>query len=55
MAIIVGYLMFVTPLVLSVAQGKVSPAVAALPAVSMAAAGALLLTRSSARGLCGAG
>ena len=51
-AIIAGYLAFVTALLISVAQGKVSPAVAALPAFGMAAAGALLLTRSSARGLC---
>ena len=51
-AIIAGYLAFVTALVISVAQGKVSPAVAALPAVGMAAAGALLLRRSPARGLC---
>ena len=46
-AIIVGYLAFVTALVLSVAQGKVSPAAAAFPAAGVAAAGALLLTRSS--------
>ena len=45
-AIIVGYLAFVTALVLSVAQGKVSPAAAAFPAAGVAAAGALLLTRS---------
>ena len=45
-AIIVGYLAFVTALLISVAQGKVSPAAAALPAVGVAAAGALLLTRS---------
>jgi len=51
-AIIAGYLAFVTALVISVAQGKVSPAVAALPAAGMAAAGALLLRRSPARGLC---
>jgi uncharacterized protein involved in response to NO len=44
-AIIVGYLAFVTALVISVAQGKVSPAVAAVPAAGVAAAGALLLTR----------
>jgi cation:H+ antiporter len=48
-AIIAGYLVFVTALVLSVAQGKVSPVVAALPAVGMAAAGALLLRWSSVR------
>ncbi len=48
-AIIAGYLAFVTALVISVAQGKVSPAVAALPAAGMAAAGALLLRRSPAR------
>ena len=46
-AIIAGYLVFVTALLISVAQGKVSPAVAALPAFGMAAAGALLLTRSA--------
>ncbi len=46
-AIIAGYLAFVTALVLSVAQGKVSPAAAAVPAAGVAAAGALLLTRSS--------
>ena len=51
-AIIAGYLAFVTALLTSVAQGKVSPAVAALSAVGMAAAGALLLRRSPARGLC---
>ena len=45
-AIIAGYLAFVTALVLSVAQGKVSPAAAAVPAAGVAAAGALLLTRS---------
>jgi hypothetical protein len=45
-AIIVGYLAFVTSLLISVAQGKVSPAAAAVPAAGMAAAGALLLTRS---------
>ena len=45
-AIIAGYLAFVTSLLISVAQGKVSPAAAALPAVGVAAAGALLLTRS---------
>ena len=45
-AIIVGYLAFVTALVISVAQGKVSPAAAAVPAAGVAAAGALLLTRS---------
>ena len=45
-AIIVGYLAFVTALVISVAQGKVSPAAAAVPATGVAAAGALLLTRS---------
>ena len=44
-AIIVGYLAFVTALVISVAQGKVSPAAAAVPAAGVAAAGALLLTR----------
>ena len=45
MAIIAGYLAFVTSLVISVAQGKVSPAAAAVPAAGVAAAGALLLTR----------
>ena len=51
-AIIAGYLAFVTSLLISVAQGKVSPAVAALPGAGVAAAGALLLRRSPARGLC---
>jgi cation:H+ antiporter len=51
-AIIAGYLAFVTALVISVAQGKVSPAAAAVPAAGMAAAGALLLRRSPARALC---
>jgi cation:H+ antiporter len=45
MTVIAGYLAFVTALVISVAQGKVSPAVAALPAAGIAAAGALLLIR----------
>ena len=45
-AIIAGYLAFVTSLLISVARGKVSPAVAAVPAAGVAAAGALLLTRS---------
>jgi len=44
-AIMAGYLAFVTALVLSVAQGKVTPAVAALPAAGITAAGVLLLTR----------
>ena len=54
-AIIVGYLAFVISLLISVAQGKVSLAVAAFPAVGMAAAGALLLRRSSVGGGPGAG
>ena len=52
-AIIAGYLAFVTALVVSVAQGKVSPAVAALPAVGMAAAGALLLSAHPPGGRAG--
>ena len=44
-AIIAGYLAFVTALVLSVAQAKVTPAVAVLPAAGITAAGVLLLTR----------
>jgi cation:H+ antiporter len=45
-AIIAGYLAFVTALVLSVAQAKVTPVVAVLPAAGITAAGVLLLTRS---------
>ncbi len=42
-AIIAGYLAFVTALLISVAQGSVRPATAILPAVPVAAVGALLL------------
>jgi len=44
--IIAGYLAFVTALAVSVAQGGVRPAAAWLPAAGVAAAGAVLLTRS---------
>src|SRR5262249_36403204 len=44
MAIIAGYLAFVTALVLAVEQGAVRPATAVFPAAAVAAAGALLLT-----------
>ena len=44
MIIIAGYLAFVAALVISVAQGGVRPATAALPAAVIGAAGALLLT-----------
>ena len=42
--IIAGYLVFVAALVISVAQGGVRPATAAVPAVVIGVAGALLLT-----------
>jgi len=44
MAIIAGYLAFVTALVLAVEQGAVRPATAVFPAAAVAGAGALLLT-----------
>jgi Ca2+/Na+ antiporter len=43
-AIIAGYLAFVTALVIAVEQGSVRPAAAVLPAATIAAVGALLLT-----------
>ncbi len=43
-AIIAGYLVFVTALAVTVAQGAVRPAVAVVPAAAMSAGGALLLT-----------
>jgi len=43
-AIIAGYLAFVTALVIAVEQGGVRPAAAVFPAAAVAAAGALLLT-----------
>jgi hypothetical protein len=48
-AIIAGYLAFVTALIVTVEQGGVRPAVAVLPAVAVAGAGALLLARPTAR------
>jgi hypothetical protein len=48
-AIIAGYLAFVTALIVTVEQGGVRPAVAVLPAVAVAGAGALLLARPAAR------
>jgi hypothetical protein len=61
MAIIAGYLAFVTALVLAVEQGAVRPATAVFPAAAIAAAGALLLTWPAqwrtvpARADCGSG
>ena len=43
-AIIAGYLVFVTALAVTVAQGAVRPAVAVVPAAAMTVAGALLAT-----------
>jgi hypothetical protein len=49
MAIIAGYLAFVTALIITVEQGGVRPAAAVLPAVAVAGAGTLLLARSATR------
>ena len=49
MAIIAGYLAFVTALFITVEQGGVRPAAAVLPAVAVAAADTLLLARPAAR------
>ena len=48
-AIIAGYLAFVVALIVTVEQGGVRPAAAVLPAVAVAAAGALLLARPASR------
>ena len=49
MAIIAGYLAFVTALIVTVEQGGVRPAAAVLPAVAVAGSGALLLALPAAR------